>query len=82
MVGDAAVVVVVLAGIDRAAFFPAEEVRNEGIFLGLHDNDLAGLSRGERVYHRLVLLGNFELLTALLGVGSELDEELVDCLWV
>jgi len=73
VVGNAAVVVVVLAGIDGATFFPVEEVRNEGIFLGLHNYDLASLSRGERVYHRLVFLRNFELLTALPGVGSELD---------
>ena len=46
MVGDAAVVVVVLSGIDGATFLPAEEIGEEWVLLRLHYYDLAGLPRG------------------------------------
>lgn len=71
-----------LAGINRTAFLLGHQIRNgELFFLRLDDHDLADLTSGQRVYDWQVLLENAELLT-ITRVGSQLDQEFVNCFGV
>ena len=63
------------------AFLFHEGLGQFQFFGRFHDDDVADLSGGEGIDHRLVFLSHCEFLS-LVGVGGNLDQKLVDCLGV